>query len=111
MAARRKSAAPPKNTTASLGFEVDLGQAPAFAEISKQTFRPIPMVLPPKELVGAFSPQLARFYAQNTANLHQSRTVATLRHKLLPKLLSGELSTSSMSMTTSAMMPAATTTA
>ena len=27
-----------------------------------------------------------------TANLHQSRTLATLRDTLLPKLLSGELS-------------------
>ena len=27
------------------------------------------------------------------ANLHQSRTLATLRDTLLPKLLSGELST------------------
>ena len=31
-------------------------------------------------------------HAQVTANLHQSRTLATLRDTLLPKLLSGELS-------------------
>ncbi len=31
-------------------------------------------------------------YAQITANLHQSRTLATLRDTTLPKLLSGELS-------------------
>ena len=31
-------------------------------------------------------------YAHITANLHQSRTFATLRDTLLPKLLRGELS-------------------
>lgn len=63
-----------------------------FAEISKQNFRPIPMVLPPKELMAAFTAKVAPLYAQITANLHQSRTLATLRDTLLPKLLSGELS-------------------
>ena len=63
-----------------------------FAEISKQNFRPIPVVLPPKELMSAFTAKVAPLYAQITANLHQSRTLATLRDTLLPKLLSGELS-------------------
>lgn len=38
--------------------------------------------------------KLALFVA---ANLHQSRTLATLRDTLLPKLLSGELQTTSTS--------------
>jgi len=63
-----------------------------FAEISKQNFRPIRVVLPPKELMAAFTAKVAQLYAQITANLHQSRTLATLRDTLLPKLLSGELS-------------------
>ena len=63
-----------------------------FAEISKQNFRPIRVVLPPKELMAAFTDKVAPFYAQITANLHQSRTLSTLRNTLLPKLLSGELS-------------------
>lgn len=62
-----------------------------FAEISKQSFRPIPVVLPPKELMAAFTATVPPFYAQIIANLHQSRTLATLRDTLLPKLLSGEL--------------------
>ncbi|MBL9181868.1 MAG: restriction endonuclease subunit S [Verrucomicrobiaceae bacterium] len=62
-----------------------------FAEISKQNFRPIPVVLPPKELMAAFTAKVAPLYAQITANLHQSRTLATLRDTLLPKLLSGEV--------------------
>lgn len=63
-----------------------------FAEISKQNFRPILVVLPPKELVSAFTANTAPLYAQITSNLYQSRTLATLRDTLLPKLLSGELS-------------------
>ncbi|MFZ4779240.1 MAG: restriction endonuclease subunit S, partial [Terrimicrobiaceae bacterium] len=63
-----------------------------FAEISKQNFRPIRVVLPPKELMAAFTAKVAHLYAQITANLRQSRTIATLRDTLLPKLLSGELS-------------------
>ena len=65
-----------------------------FAEISKQNFRPIRVVLPPKELMAAFTAKVAPLYVQITANLHQSRTLATLRDTLLPKLLSGELKTS-----------------
>jgi type I restriction enzyme S subunit len=62
-----------------------------FAEISKQNFRPIRVVLPPKELMTAFTVKVAPLYAQITANLRQSRTLATLRDTLLPKLLSGEI--------------------
>jgi type I restriction enzyme S subunit len=67
-----------------------------FAEISKQNFRPICVVLPPKELVASFTSKVAPLYAQITANLLQSRTLATLRDTLLPKLLSGELSVASI---------------
>lgn len=62
-----------------------------FAEISKTNFRPILMVLPPKELMAAFAEKVAPLYAQITSNLKQSRTLATIRDALLPKLLSGEL--------------------
>jgi len=67
-----------------------------FAEISKQNFRPIPMVVPPKELMAAFTAAVAHFYTKITTNLHQSRTLATLRDTLLPKLLGGELSVSAL---------------
>lgn len=62
-----------------------------FAEISKQNFRPILVVLPPKTLMAAFTAQVAPLYAQIIANLYQSRTLAALRDTLLPKLLSGEV--------------------
>jgi type I restriction enzyme S subunit len=50
------------------------------------------VALPPKPIAAEFTciiqPMLDRIHA----NLHQSRTLATLRDTLLPKLLSGELS-------------------
>jgi len=60
-----------------------------FAEISKQNFRPILVVLPPKELMAAFTCKVTAIYEQIKANLYQSRTLATSRDTLLPKLLSG----------------------
>ena len=63
-----------------------------FAEISKQSFRPISVVLPPSEVMRAFTEEVAPFYSQITANLQESRTLATLGDALLPQLLSGELS-------------------
>jgi type I restriction enzyme S subunit len=61
-----------------------------FAEISKQNFRPIPVVLPPRELMATFTSMMAPLYAQIVVNVRQSRTLASLRDALLPKLLSGE---------------------
>ena len=62
-----------------------------FAEISKQNFRPIPMLLPPKEVMAVFTATVEPLYTKITANLRQSRTLASLRDALLPKLMSGEL--------------------
>lgn len=62
-----------------------------FAEISKRNFRPIPVVLPPVELMSAFTDKVAPLYGRIAANLRQSQTLAALRDTLLPKLLSGEL--------------------
>jgi len=62
-----------------------------FPEISKNSFRPISMVLPPRELMAEFTAKIAPLYAQITANLHQACTLAALRDTLLPNLLSGKL--------------------
>ena len=67
-----------------------------FAEISKQNFRPIPVVLPPKQLMAALTGKVAPLYARITANVCQSRTLATLRDTLLPRLLSGEIRTNTV---------------
>lgn len=62
-----------------------------FAEISKQNFRPIPLVLPHKEVMAAFKRIVSPLYDEIAMNVYQSRTLATIRDALLPKLLSGQL--------------------
>ena len=62
-----------------------------FPEISKNSFRPISVVLPPKNVVAEFNKQVAPLYAKITANLRQSRNLATLHDTLFPELLSGEV--------------------
>lgn len=62
-----------------------------FAEISKQNFRPIRVVLPSMELMAAFTAKVAPLYVQIAANARHSRTLDALRNTLLPKLLSGKL--------------------
>ena len=51
------------------------------------------LCLPPIPLLEAFEKQVGPILGAFDANLHQSRTLATLRDTLLPKLLSGELIT------------------
>ena len=51
------------------------------------------LCLPPIPLLEAFEKQVGPILATVDANLQQSRTLATLRDTLLPKLLSGKLST------------------
>ena len=50
------------------------------------------VVLPPKPIAAAFTRNIQPMLDRIHANLHQSRTLSTLRDTLLPKLLSGELS-------------------
>jgi type I restriction enzyme S subunit len=57
-----------------------------FAEISKQNFRPIPLILPPKDLMGVFTKASAPLYGEIATNVHQSRTLAAIRDALLPQL-------------------------
>ena len=52
----------------------------------------IPFMLPSPEIGQAFAKTIEPLFAQIRANTDQSRTLATLRDTLLPKLLSGELS-------------------
>ncbi len=52
----------------------------------------IEFMLPPPEISKAFAKTIEPLFAQIRANTDQSRTLATLRDTLLPKLLSGELS-------------------
>jgi type I restriction enzyme S subunit len=60
--------------------------------ISKGIVEETTIVLPPPALVERFASLANPMYERWISNLHQSRTLATLRDTLLPKLLSGELS-------------------
>ena len=51
-----------------------------------------PTVLPSVQVRHAFTQSVEPLWSQHAANERQSRTLATLRDTLLPKLLSGELS-------------------
>ena len=62
-----------------------------FLEISKANFRPIPVIAPSVGVMQAFE-QLARpIYERIVECTRESRTLATVRDTLLPKLISGEL--------------------
>jgi type I restriction enzyme S subunit len=52
----------------------------------------IPLVVPPPPIVHAFNKTWEQWHDLIQANERESRTLATLRDTLLPKLLSGELS-------------------
>ena len=62
-----------------------------FAEISKRNFRPIPALVPSKEVMVAFDTVVEPVYTKIRLNLEESCTLAALRDALLPKLISGEL--------------------
>ena len=76
---------------------VDLQQrthGTVFDTITRQTFETLDCIFPPAALTQAFDRTVAPLLTQVCANLQQSRSLATLRHSLLPKLLNGELAIS-----------------
>ncbi len=62
-----------------------------FGSINKDSFEKLPFVIPPTEIIAAYERQAGPLDEQIRALENQSRTLATLRDTLLPKLLSGEL--------------------
>ena len=63
-----------------------------FDTITTETFKTLDCIFPTPQITAAFDKLVEPLLGQIRANLHQSRTLATLRDTLLPKLLSGELS-------------------
>jgi type I restriction enzyme S subunit len=64
-----------------------------FPQITFDSISHLPIVLPPIEIQEAFQRAVGKMDAQIKVNKQQSRTLATLRDTLLPKLLSGDLRT------------------
>ena len=59
-------------------------------ELSRVRLGTLPVLTPPTEVQSAFGQFARPIFDRIAANDHQSRTLATLRDTLLPKLLSGE---------------------
>ena len=70
-----------------------------FGSINKDSFEKLRFVIPPDEIVAAYEGQAGPLDDQIRILETQSRTLATLRDTLLPKLLSGELSMAAASAT------------
>ncbi len=62
-----------------------------FQEISKANFRPIPIIIPPNNILERFDNLASVCHKQIVNNLKESHTLTTIRDTLLPKLLSGEI--------------------
>lgn len=62
-----------------------------FAEISKQHFRPLPVLRPPSAILSAFDSIVRPLYQRTVNNLRESNTLEQLRNELLPDLLSGRI--------------------
>ena len=74
-----------------LDFEM-FNAGSAVPTLNRNHVHNLPVVMPPKNIVEAFNAQVMPLMKRQKANEDQSRTLATLRDTLLPKLLSGELS-------------------
>jgi type I restriction enzyme S subunit len=62
-----------------------------FAEISKQAFRPIPVLVPAPTVLRAYESRVVPWHDLVVSNIRESSTLAGLRDSLLPQLLSGEI--------------------
>ena len=78
-----------------LDFEI-FNSGSAVPTLNRNHVHNLPVVMPPKIIVEAFDDQVTQLMKRQTANEDESRTLATLRDTLLPKLLSGELSVASI---------------
>ncbi|WP_447928114.1 restriction endonuclease subunit S [Vreelandella sp. EE27] len=72
-----------------------LASGSTFAEISKKSFRGIPVVVPAGNLVSVYSDTTRLKYLAVELNLKSSDRLSDMRDSLLPKLLAGGISLSS----------------
>jgi len=62
-----------------------------FQEISKKNFKPIRLAMPLPEILVKFDKTVGYLFERIVVNERESRTLATIRDALLPKLMSGEM--------------------
>lgn len=68
-----------------------------FAEISKKSFNPIPVIVPSEKTLQAYTQGIRSIYSKIETLIHENRSLIETRDSLLPKLLSGELSVEALS--------------
>jgi type I restriction enzyme, S subunit len=74
-----------------LRFDINsMDSGSAIPSTSREDFYGIPVVVPPVRIQDAFGKIVGGWFAKAFANAQESRTLATLRDTLLPKLLTGE---------------------
>lgn len=78
-------------STENLDFIKDISGGSTFAEISKKTFRPIPVVVPSEEALTAYEDVVRPLYNRIVANVKVSAPLTQTRDLLLPKLISGQI--------------------
>lgn len=74
-----------------MGSIRDRANGTTFQEISKASFRPIPVAVPPDPLLRAWAGSADALFDRLVAADEETEALAALRDTLLPKLLSGEL--------------------
>ena len=67
------------------------GEGTVFGSINKADFERLPFVAPPQAVLDRFERVASPIDDRVESNEKESRTLATLRGTLLPKLISGEL--------------------
>jgi type I restriction enzyme, S subunit len=77
--------------TVTQGEIVSRANGSTFLEISKASFRPIPLVRPPESVMQAFERTARPLYDRIVHCERETRILSVLRDTLLPKLISGEL--------------------
>ena len=78
-------------THASMELILQKANGSTFQEISKSSFRPIPVIVPPLSVREAFDRQIRPLHDRIVANERECKTLAATRDLLLPKLMSGEI--------------------
>lgn len=76
---------------------IGLGTGATFKEITKGTFKGIRLLVPPQNLVGAFSSTSEQLMLLSLNLQRKNRNLRATRDLLLPKLISGELDVSTLS--------------
>ena len=69
----------------------DISGGSTFAEISKKAFRPLPVLVPPKRVLGVYDEGSRSLYDRVVSNTRESLPLVSLRDVLLPRLVTGAL--------------------